>query len=213
MRNKKVIAITMLTIVISLIVIYLAHSSFAYDYQITDYTLFYKENQTELKADIIDYLSTIDDYLIPNSSYRYSLILTENYDFLTNFAIDYIINHQEAYSDNIISSTAYTYDDIANQKKIADKYIALDEIYKLTDKYFGISDYYIINHNVNIIDNYISLSDYTDSIFQAQISDITIDKEGDMLLANVIYDNRDAYKYTFKVINNVLKIYNIEVSS
>ncbi len=211
MNHKKTLAISLLIVTISIIVIYIANNSFAYEYQITDYTLFYKENQSELKTDIINYIGDIDDYLIPNSSYLHSIILAENYDFLTNFAIDYIINHQEGYGDKIVTLTSYTYDDIDNQSHLTDKYIDIEEIYKLTSKYFGITDYYIINNNVHTIDNYVSLSDYTERLFLANIADITITKNDDMLIAVISYDNNDTYKYTFKIINNVLKIYNIEV--
>ena len=209
MERKK---IAVIIIIISLIIVYIANSSFAYEYQTTNYTLFYKEDMSELKEDIKTYINDIDNYLIPNSSYLHSDILTENYDFMTNFAIDYIINNREIYADKIIDSVVFTYVDSSNEKHETSKYIDIEEIYKITDKYFGISDYYIINNNVNIIDNYVSLSDYTDRLFLANIKDISIDKVNNMITAEVNYDNGDNYKYTFRIINNVLKIYNIEVA-
>ena len=209
MEHKK---IAVIIIIISLIIIYIANNSFAYEYQTTNYTLFYKENGEELKENIKTYIGDIDDYLIPNSSYLHSDILTENYDFITNFAIDYIISNREIYTDKIIDSVVFTYKDSDNQTHETSKYIDISEIYKITDKYFGISDYYIINNNVNIIDNYVSLSDYTDRLFRAKIKDLSIDKINNMIVAEVNYDNGDKYKYTFRILDNVLKIYNIEVT-
>lgn len=208
MNHKK---IAVMIIIVAFIIIYIANNSFAYEYQTTNYTLFYKNNYSELKEDIKTYISDIDDYLIPNSSYLHSDILTENYDFITNFAIDYVINNREAYAGKIIDLVSFTYDDIDNQKHETNKYIDVEEIYKLTDKYFGINYYYIINNNINKIDDYVSLSDYTDRLFLGNIKDISIDKNSDMILASINYDNGDKYKYTFKIVNNVLKIYNIEV--
>ena len=210
MEHKK---IAVIIIIISLIIIYIANNSFAYEYQTTNYTLFYKENGEELKENIKTYIGDIDDYLIPNSSYLHSDILTENYDFITNFAIDYIISNREIYTDKIIDSVVFTYKDNNNQIHETSKYIDISEIYKITDKYFGISDYYIINNNVNIIDNYVSLSDYTDRLFRAKIKDMNlneISKYKDKFIK--IYDNGDKYKYTFRILDNVLKIYNIEVT-
>ena len=88
MNTKK---ITILIIIIALIVTYIMNNSLAYDYQITNYTLFNKDNLEELKNDIKIYIDDIDDYLIPNTSYLYSDILTENYDFITNFALALLI--------------------------------------------------------------------------------------------------------------------------
>ena len=212
MNNRNIKSIVVLVIIISLIIAYIASNSFAYEYQTTNYTLFYKEDIQELKEDIKTYISDIDDYLIPNSSYKYSNILTENYDFLTNFAIAYIINHKETYKDNIVSMTSFTYNDIYNDTNETNEYIDTDEIYNITDKYFGISDYYVINDNVNFVDNYISLSENNKNLFASKIENIDIIKENNMIIANIIYDSSDKYKYTFKIINNVLKIYNVEVS-
>ena len=210
MNNRNIKVITILVVTISLLIIYIASNSFAYEYETTNYTLFYKEDLSELKEDIKIYIDDIDDYLIPTSSYKYSDILTENYDFLTNFAIAYIINHKETYQDSIASMTSFTYNDIDNQSHETNEYIDTDEIYNLTDKYGGMSDYYIINENVNVIDNYVSLSSYNKRLFTGKIKNIDITKE-DMIIAAVEYDNNDKYKYIFKNINNVLKIYNIEV--
>ena len=210
--NKEIKIGLLITIFIITTVVFVSKGSFAYEYQNDNYTLFYKEDYNQLKEDIKIYLTNIDDYLVPNASYLYSDILTNNYDFLTNFALDYITFNKEEYQDKITRLNEYTYKNVNNKELITDEYIDIEEIYKITDKYFGIRKYYIINDNVNILDNYISLSDYTDRVFNKEIKDITVSNEGNLIVAKVTYNNDDIYKYSFKIIDNVLKIYNVEVA-
>ena len=154
-NRKNVLFSILIVLVIIVIVLIVANSSFAYEYKNDNYMLFYKDDNVELENDIKLYLSRIDDYLIPNSSYLYSDILVDNYDFLTNFALDYIINNREVYYDKIVELDNYVYYDINYKEKNTKKYIDIEEIYKITDKYFGIRDYSIINDNINIKNNYI----------------------------------------------------------
>lgn len=211
-NRKNVLFSILIVLVIIAIVLIVANSSFAYEYKNDNYMLFYKDDNVELENDIKLYLSRIDDYLIPNSSYLYSDILVDNYDFLTNFALDYIINNREVYYDKIVELDNYVYYDINYKEKNTKKYIDIEEIYKITDKYFGIRDYSIINDNINIKNNYISLSDYTDRLFSLDIINVDVSFNDNTVIAIVTYDSLDKYKYTFKNINNVLKIYNIEVA-
>ena len=211
MNNRNIKSIIVLVAIISLIIIYIASNSFAYEYKNSEYTLFYNEDESKMKEAINEYISDLDNYLIPNSSYIYSEILTENYDFITNFALDYIINHKELYIDRIKYLDLFSYYDVDNREQSTNEYIDIEEIYNITDKYFGIRDYYIINDNVREIENYISLSDYTKRIFSKEIKEIKIEKKDNTLIAIIKYDDIDIHKYTFKIINNVLKIYNIEV--
>lgn len=209
--NKDLKVGLLLSVFILTIVIFISKDSFAYEYTRDNYTLFYKEDYNLLKEDIKTYIDHIDNYLIPNTSYNYSDILRDNYDFLTNFALDYIINNRELYQDEIKEITSYTYNDLSNNKKTTNEYIDIEEIYKITLKYFGVDNYYIINDNTNIINNKISLTDYTDRLFTEEIKDVNVEKEDNLLLAKVNYMNGDKYKYIFSIENNVLKIYNIEV--
>ena len=210
--KKELPFILLLTIFIITTIIFLSKGSFSYEYTADNYTLFYKEDYNLLKEDIKTYIDDIDNYLIPNTSYLYSDILTNNYDFLTNFALDYIINHKEIYQDKIINLDNFTYKDVNNKEITTNEYINVEEIYKITDKYFGINNYYIINDNVNITNDYISLSDYTGRVFNSEIKDITISEYDEFLVVIISYTNLDNYKYTFKINDNVLKIYNIEVA-
>ena len=200
-----------LSIIIICLIYFVTDNTYAYQYNVDNYTLFYKNNKDELESDIKKYIDDIDDLLIANSSYELSDNLSENYIFLVNFAMDYIINNYEVYKEKIIKLDKYEYVDRDLNEKIVDDYIDIEEIYNITFKYFGIKNFQIINDNVNIIDNYISLTDYTERRFKLKISSISISYDNNKVLANVLYDNDCKYLYTFNNYNNVLKINNIEV--
>ena len=80
-----------LGIIIICLIYFVTNNTYAYQYNVDNYTLFYKNNKDELESDIKKYIDDIDDLLIANSSYELSNNLSENYIFLVNFAMDYII--------------------------------------------------------------------------------------------------------------------------
>ncbi len=195
-----------------LIIVNLAlNDTFAYQYDVSKYTLFYKEDKNVLENDIRKYIDDIDDLLFVNSSYEFSDILSENYLFLVHFAMDYIINHYELYESKIVKLDKFKYMNRELNEKVTNDYIDIEEVYDITFKYFGERDFNIINNNVNIIDGYISLVDYTEKNFNLKISDITVRLDNDKVLVYVSYENDCKYLYTFGNYNNVLKINNIEV--
>lgn len=200
-----------LGIIIICLIYFVTNNTYAYQYNVDNYTLFYKDNKDELESDIKKYIDDIDDLLIANSSYELSDNLSENYIFLVNFAMDYIINNYEVYKEKIIKLDKYEYVDRDLNEKIVDDYIDIEEIYNITFKYFGIKNFQIINDNVNIIDNYISLTDYTERRFKLKISFISTTYDNDNILVYVSYENNCKYLYTFNNYNNVLKISNVEV--
>ncbi len=209
-KSKQLIA---LIVVLFLIVvgILISKNTFSYQYNERDSVLFYTDDYNVLKNNIKLYLESVDDYLIPNSSFSYSNVLTMNYDFLTNYALDYIINNKDLYSDRIIKLDEYHYHNIYFEDLKTNEYVPVELIYEITDRYFGIKYYNIINDNVNIINDNVSLSDYTPDLFQSSIIDINLSENGDVLDVISTYDSHDKYKYSFKKVYNVLKIYNIEV--
>lgn len=210
-KYRYLLGCCILSIIIICLIYFVTDNTYAYQYNVDNYTLFYKDNKDELESDIKKYIDDIDDLLIANSSYELSDNLSENYIFLVNFAMDYIINNYEVYKEKIIKLDKYKYIDRDLNEKIVDDYIDIEEIYNITFKYFGIKNFQIINDNVNIIDNYISLTDYTERRFKLKISSISISYDNNKVLANVLYDNDCKYLYTFNNYNNVLKINNIEV--
>lgn len=212
MKKKRLLFIIIsILAIIGLIIVFIANSSYAYEYKNENYTLYYSDDFNELKNNIQEYIAIIDDYLIPNSSYIYSDVLTENYDFLVNFAIDYISNNKEIYNDKIVKLDNYKYKNKYSEDKDTCEYIKIQEIYEITDNFFGLRDFVIINDNINIIDDYISLSRYVDTSFDLKINNLSISVNDDTIDAYVYYETGDIIKYQFKVINKVLKLYNIEV--
>ena len=109
----------------------LINDTYSYSYDIVKTNLFYNEDKNQLKEDLQVYIDFVDDYIIPNSSYEMSCYLNENYDFLVYFAMDYILDNYEYYSEKIIY-------------KGNNKYISIEEVYNITDKYFGVRDFYIL---------------------------------------------------------------------
>lgn len=189
------------------------NKTLAHTYTIKNTTLFYEEDKTKLAENIKLYLEDIDDLLIPNTSFNYSEILTNNYDFLIHFATDYILKYQENYSNQIVILSPHTYMTKDGYQDTIDKYITLEEIYKITDKYFGITNFEIINDNINIIDNKISLIDYEKNYFNLSINQVVVDIQDTNIKAIVYYENNSCHLYTFENINSILKIKNIEVLS
>jgi len=186
----------------------------AYSYEINRSVLFYKEDKELLAEDIKVYLNNIDNYIIPNSSYLYSEKLVYNYDFLIRFAIDYILNNKEYYSKSIITFDECTYMNKEGLQNFTNDYVDLNKIYEITDFYFGIDDFFVINDDVCIKNNnYLSLSDYTNDVFDNEIEIVTVDVRDNEVDAYVTYDNKVKYLYSFLNDNNVLILVNVEVVS
>ena len=210
MKNKFLpICILVITVMLGMIMFLLLKGSFAYE-EYYGKTLFYSDDVNELKDNICRYIDRYDNYIIPNSDYMYSNVLTENYNFLTNYALDYIVNNKDEYKNDIVIIDNYQYYDRHYNMKNTNEYIKIDKIYELTDMFFDIKDYVIINNNVKLIDDYISLIDYDDNDFTSKIVSLEV-IQGDYVLATVNYDNGDSFKYYFKKKNNTLKLYNVEV--
>ena len=200
--NKKIGIFILIMLFIDFMIIYMSHASFALEYTGDNPPLFYKEDMKELSHDIEAYIKDIDDFLIPNSTFLYSNNLSENYDALVNIAMAYVIYNNSLYEDKIVKFDG---------KDV--KYISLDEIYNITEKYFGISNFTVINRNTIIKDNYISLVLYNEAIMDANIKNINTYKEYEYIVSNVVYDNGDSYRYIFKDKEGILKLYNIEVAA
>lgn len=196
---------------ITILLCNLLDNSYAYSYNIDNSVLFYKDNHLELENDIKKYISNIDDYILPNSSYLYGDKLVDNYDFLVYFASDYVINNREYYSNYIKNYNECSYLNKRGIDSYTYDYIDINKLYDITDFYFGIRDFIIINDDVCINDNYISLIDYTSDIYNFEIIDINIVDFEDDIKVVISYDNGDSYLYLFDNAKNVLKLKNIEV--
>ena len=182
----------------------------AYDYFSDNYTLFYKDNKNELEKDIKKYLEKNGDILITNSEFGDFDVLSNNYSYMVNFALDYILKYSERYLDKFTVLDNYRYYDCHYQMKNTNQYISLDYVYDITDRFFGMRDFKIINNNISLVDNYVPVINYCDDSFLNSLLDVTIEEEAGFIKAYAKYDY-GKYLFVFFVKNNVLKIYNIEV--
>ena len=211
--KDKYLLLSLFVIVLSGIIIYgMNNKTYAYQDNY-DYTLFYKENSYELENNIKVYLNDIDYLIYNNSDYTTYNTLSDNYEFMVNFALDYIYLNKDKYKDNIIIKDKYNYIDRFNNHLSTNEYINIDIIYDITYKYFGKKDFIILNNNVNIINNYISLSSNKFIIPDLEIGSISISKEEDKVIARIKYtnDNNTIYKFIFNNIDGILRISNVEV--
>lgn len=211
--NKKVLLVTLLVISSTFIIFSIFKNTYAYDYKDYDYTLFYKENKEELSNDIKKYINDIDYIIYNDSDFSIYNYLNDNYEFMVDFAIDYISTHKDKYQDKIILLETFKYMDNNSHSKVTNEYIDLDTLYDITNKYFGVKDFLILNDNINIIDKYISLSSNINTNISLNIDNINIEENGNLVITHVKYVNdlETDYIYTFKIIDNTLKLYNVEV--
>ena len=97
--NKKVLLIILIMISSVFIIFNIFKKTYAYDYKDYDYTLFYKEDKEELTNDIKKYIYDIDYLIYNNSDFTIYDSLSDNYEFMVNFAVDYINTHKDKYQD------------------------------------------------------------------------------------------------------------------
>ena len=121
------------------------------------------------------------------------------------------MNNQEYYNESIKKFKSCSYVDKYGENNVVSNYVDVDIIFDVTNFYFGLRDFVILNEEVCIEDNYVSLSDYTSSEFNFKIIDVSVSKKNSLIEAVVSYDNGDKYLYSFYVNNEILKIKNIEV--
>lgn len=200
-----------LLIVVSGIIINKLNVSYAYTYPDNNYTLFYNEDMQKLSEDIKIYLQNIDSKIITNSSFKYSSILNQNYDFLLNYSLDYILDNKELYKDKIKVANECQYYDINYEQKTTNEYINVEEIYKITNKYFNVSNFIILNNDC-LNDNYIALQDYNPNRMTIKITRVkSYMNNDDEIKAIVEYETKDKYLYTFINEHDELKIKQVEV--
>ena len=139
--------------------------------------------------------------------------LNDNYDFLTIFAINFILNNEKYYKNDIVLGDYYTYNDGYNTYT-TNKYINIDIIYDITYNILGKNNYYIINDYLTIENNLLPLLLIKDYQFFMDIEEIIdIVKFSNNYEVSVKYKNMDLiYKYIFEEENNQLIIKNIEVA-
>ena len=153
----------------------------------------YYEDEDLLVQNIKEFIAQNDDILIALSSYEDGEVLSDNYDYMTNIAINYISDNKDNYQD-----------------KIEDNMIDIKYIYEITYNFFGKKNYYINNQ----IDNKIPLIKINkrfkmnlDSIKIKIIKNNNIEAYTRYILGKETMN----YKYIFKIENNEIYLENIEV--
>ena len=164
-----------------------------------------------LKSNMINFIDLIDDDLIPNTSFNFSSKLNENYDFLTRFAISFILDNSNNYDIKILDN--YIYNDEYGNRYSTNKYVSVDTLYDVTNRVFGVDYYYILNDYLELNNGMIPLIELYNYSLDMNIEEITsINDMGNYLDVVVKYDGIDLdYIYTFDKLDNKLYISNLSV--
>lgn len=200
---------------IILTIIFLLNKSYALDEEVFENTN--KELNISLKninnpSEVYNFIDLIDDSLLPTATYNMSNKLNDNYDFLTIFAINFILNNEEYYKDSIIIKDNYTYT-INNNTYTTNKYIDVSKIYDITYNVLGKNNYYILNDYLKIEDDIVPLlliDEYPFIMEIEEISDVVYFSNNYEI--SVKYKNINlTYKYILEKLDNQYIINNILV--
>ena len=164
------------------------------------------DNEEEFKKELINYIEIIDDSLISNSTFNMSSKLNENYDFLTKFAISFILDNEEYYDIEYLNEYVYK-DEYGNEYK-TNKYIDVDKIYEITNNVFGVEYYHILNKYLDIDNGMIPLIMLEEREFDSKIDSIVeINRHDNYIDVIVRYkDNYLDYVYKLEYVDNRLYI-------
>ncbi len=153
----------------------------------------YYEDEDLLVQNIKEFIAQNDDILIALSSYEDGEVLSDNYDYMTNIAINYISDNKDNYQD-----------------KIEDNMIDIKYIYEITYNFFGKKNYYIkdqIDNKIPLIKINKRFKMNLDSIKIKTIKNSSIEAYTRYILGKETMN----YKYIFKIENNEIYLENIEV--
>lgn len=153
----------------------------------------YYEDEDLLVQNIKEFIAQNDDILIALSSYEDGEVLSDNYDYMTNIAINYISDNKDNYQD-----------------KIEDNMIDIKYIYEITYNFFGKKNYYIkdqIDNKIPLIKINKRFKMNLDSIKIKIIKNSSIEAYTRYILGKETMN----YKYIFKIENNEIYLENIEV--
>lgn len=195
MKRSDYILIIILLAVVFNISLFTINSSLAIEevyYTRTD-IINYNSNEEQLYNNIYNFIDTNDNLLIGLSNYETSENLNDNYDYIVDVAINYILDNINNY-----------------QNKITNNYINIEEIYKITDNFFGKNNFYIEeteNNKIKLISN--------TRRFKMNIKNLNIiNINNNEIKINVEYTNEYttiSYQYILEIIEDKVIIKNIEV--
>ena len=205
--NRKLLIVLITGIIVILLVF---KGTYSLDEDINDdkISLNLMYDKDNLNDNFYNYIDLIDNFVIPTSSYAMSNVLSDNYDFLTVFAIDFILKHESEYTDNIVILNDYNYGGYHTNK-----YVKKDVIYKITGDVFNKKDYVIINDYLKIYDDMVPLLVVNNYDYDMQIDRIVnILEDNNTYVVSVKYNDIDLiYKYMFLKMDNRLILKNIEI--
>ena len=156
--------------------------------------LYNNSNIEILKEDMLYFIDLVDDNIFINSSFNMSNKLNENYDFLNNFVISFVLDNSEYFDIGYLDY---------NTKYNVNSYISMDSFYDITYKIFGVEYYYIMDEDI-VIDNNILL------VRRNNISEI------DMVIEEISkIDVRDGYYdvYVKYVDSDIEYIYRFDIGN
>lgn len=173
----------------------------------------YNSDKEILNSDIFNFIDLVDNSLFAMSSYNMSSKLKDNYDFLTVFAISFILNNEDYYKDNIVLGDEYVYEDVTSSEYRTNKYISVDILYDVTNNVFGKSNYMIMNDYLTISNGMVPLLLIKDNNNFMEIDEIMdIVKFSNRYNVYVKYKNLDfIYVYEFENLGNKLTIDNVYI--
>jgi len=192
----------------------IAGNSFAHpidDVKTISLNLYDNNDMDSFERELYNYIDIIDDSLISNSTFNISSKLNENYDFLTKFAISFILDNSEYY-DIVMGEEYVYYDDYGNEYK-TNKYIDVDKIYEITNSVFGVEYYHILNKYLEINNDMLPLLILEEREFNSKIDSILeINKYDNYIDVIVRYENNNLdYVYKLEYIGNRLYISDLSI--
>lgn len=211
---KKVLFVIISIFIVLGIVITLSNKG-SFSMELDDFSveLNYVEDSSVLKKDVYNFIDLIDDSLFVTSSYSMSSVLNENYDFLVDFAISFILNNEEHYKDKIVEGDKYLYVDGFGNEYVTYKYIDLESVYEITNSVFGKRDYMIFNEHLKEVDGFIPLLLLKDNISFMEIDEISdIIERSNQYEVFVKYKDVDyTYIYIFVNKDRKMNLVNLDV--
>lgn len=215
MKLKYIIII----LVLELLFIFIIDNSYALDEEsinkleeINNLVLDISLENIDNEEEIYKFIDLVDDSLIPTATFNMSDKLNDNYDFLTIFAINFILTNKEYYKNNILVGEEYIYNTEYSQY-ITNQYIDINVIYDITYNIFGKKNYYIVNDYLKTENSLIPLLLTEEYPFFMEIEKIIdIVKFSNNYEVSIKYKDMDlTYKYIFEKVDNNYIISNLEI--
>jgi len=172
----------------------------------------YTMDKAKLQTNIYTFIDQIDDTLIPLYEYQDELNLNDNYQLLTNFALNFISNNLNYYQQKLISGEIYEFTDEFGNESSTNQYVPLDLIYEITSSIFNRKYYYITNKNLTINNNQVPFLAKTHPIEMNIEKIINITPKDSSVFVKVKYQEMDVYyQYEFELTGNKLTIKNLNI--